>query len=133
MIKLTSTFLSLHTFRSAEKLFMSKVRVESMWYHESPHISIVAIDALSIGDKYAKVALFCLAETPETAPVAEPVRRSSFSLSKSPTPPPNTARPVMRRSSKGDYEVCTNKFSIDIGASDTERIQLEVRVTTLSM
>ncbi len=32
----------------------------------------------------------------------------------------------MRRSSRGDYQVCSNKFSIDIGTSDTERMQLEV-------
>lgn len=123
---------------------MSKVRVESMWYHESPHISIVSIDAISYSDdKYVKVALFCLQESIDPASVAAaappPARRSSFSLSMStPAPAPPPVSPPsgaqgpspMRRSSRGDYQVCTNKFSIDIGTSDTERMQLEVCLLT---
>ena len=45
---------------------MSKVRIESKWYHESPNFHLVAVDALSIADQYIKVALFTL-ETPNPA------------------------------------------------------------------
>src|SRR5690348_7132372 len=41
-----------------EKLFMSKVRVESKWYHESPDFNLVAVDALNVMNEYVKVALF---------------------------------------------------------------------------
>jgi hypothetical protein len=37
---------------------MSKVRIESKWYHESNHFNLVAVDALSYADQYIKIALF---------------------------------------------------------------------------
>ena len=37
---------------------MSKVRIESKWYHESPNFNLVAVDALSYADQYIKIALF---------------------------------------------------------------------------
>jgi len=45
---------------------MSKVRIESKWYHESSNFHLVAVDALSLADQYIKVALFTL-ETPNPA------------------------------------------------------------------
>ncbi|KAJ1380341.1 hypothetical protein B484DRAFT_33545, partial [Ochromonadaceae sp. CCMP2298] len=39
---------------------MSKVRIESRWYHENPLFSLVSADALSLRDEYVKVALFLL-------------------------------------------------------------------------
>lgn len=45
---------------------MSKVRIESKWYHESNNFHLVAVDALSLADQYIKVALFRL-ETPNPA------------------------------------------------------------------
>lgn len=46
---------------------MSKVRIESKWYHESDNFFLVAVDALSLADQYIKVALFELF-TPNPAP-----------------------------------------------------------------
>jgi hypothetical protein len=135
----------------AEKLFMSKTRVESMWYHESAHISIVSVDALSDHDsgRYTKVALFCLTEAPAVDGVESmssppvPARRSSFSMSLSSAPaapavvaPASSGSGVMRKSSiegEGGLLVCGNKFSIDIGSSEAERTQLEVCGSTLCL
>lgn len=65
---------------------MSKVRIESKWYHESPHFNLVAVDALSYADQYIKIALFEL-HTPAGEPsplpgtgVAPPTRQYSVDI-----------------------------------------------------
>jgi hypothetical protein len=62
---------------------MSKTRIESKWYHESPNFRLVAVDALSLADQYVKVALFELRTPAVSATPAAPVpvsRRLSLGL-----------------------------------------------------
>lgn len=105
---------------------MSLPRVESIWFHESANISIVSTDAVSLDGGYAKVALFCLhTQEPEHSTDVAPKPRSSFSLTSKAAPAPTEKVGIMRRSSKGEYLVCTNKFSVDLAMKGV-REQLEV-------
>lgn len=75
-------------------MFLSKQRIESIWYHESESFSIKAYDAVSSGETYTKASLYCY-------------------LSSS-------------------NNVYTNQYSVDIGSSESERIQLELYTDTPS-
>lgn len=69
---------------AAEKLFMSKVRIESKWYHESNQFNLVAVDALSLGDQYIKIALFEL-HTPAGETNPQPTVAAAASIALPPT------------------------------------------------
>jgi hypothetical protein len=43
-----------------EKYFVSKQRIESKWYYESPSFTIRNVDAVVTETGYAKAALFCV-------------------------------------------------------------------------
>jgi hypothetical protein len=106
-------------------MFLSKARVESMWYHESNDFNIVAVDALSRGERYIKAALFCLCEgstdaaakaTAAASVRAAPMRRLSWG----------------RTGAAGETSPLKNMprlpslYSIDIGTNEASRFQLEV-------
>eukprot|EP01038_Epipyxis_sp_PR26KG_P009071 gene9071-12233_t len=96
-----------------KKLFMTKLRVESIWYHESPAFSIVAVDSYNFLDRHVMIALFCYqsaAMSQPTSPV-ESLRRLSFYAS-----PISDSVPI-----KGSL-----LYSIDIGTNESQRLQFEV-------
>lgn len=91
---------------------MSKPRIESKWYHESPNFDLVNVDVVSIDDSFCKLALFCLKIplTPSSPSVSGNNRKS-------------TAANVTVTSGIEDLMA----YSLDIASSDTPRLQVEVR------
>lgn len=82
------------------KLFLSKRRIESIWYHESEHFSLIAVDAFTLKHAYVKTALFCYANTPFYSATSH--------------------------SAANEVTLRANTYSVDIGTSETDRLQLEV-------
>lgn len=103
------------------KLFITKPRIESKWYHENPQFNIVFSDVSSVESKYVKAALFCLKPTPVAvaapAPVTNSNNRDSFFVDNTPAP------------TKRD----DNMYSVDIASSDVPRTQLEVMYCTVEL
>lgn len=98
----------------AGKLFLSKPRIESVWYHEAENFSLISIDAIAHGSTYVKTALFCYAKTPFYKRMNElgneiAQRKSAKSVTG------NDGAAFLR-----------DTYSVDIGSSETERAQLEV-------
>ena len=96
------------------KLFLSKPRIESVWYHEAENFSLISIDAIAHGTTYVKTALFCYANTPFYKRMNESGKEIS-----------------QRKSKKSDggkdgAAFLRNTYSVDIGSSETDRAQLEV-------
>jgi len=86
------------------KLFLSKTRIESIWYHESENFSIVSSDAITQGNTYVKTSLFCYAKAP-------------------------FYRGNSAKSLNNEVSFLSNTYSVDIGSSETDRVQLEVQYT----
>jgi hypothetical protein len=94
------------------KLIMSKARIESKWYHESPNFDLVNVDVVSIEDSFCKLALFCL---------KIPLTPSSPSVGG-----------INRKSATANVSVTSGiedlmAYSLDIASSDTPRLQVEVK------
>jgi hypothetical protein len=96
---------------------LSKVRIESKWYHESPYFSLVNTDVVSYAhdDAYVKVGLFCL-KIPIHTSRYEKERRKEVGHN-------NQLEDEDER--LGD--ICT--YSVDIATNEHPRLQLEVRET----
>lgn len=129
LLMLLNAMLSLFT---PEKLFLSKVRVESSWYHESQDFNILAVDAQcsakEMHDRYAMAALFCYSTkksihtgmSPSSALAAATASNRSSRMSFSGVY--STPEPKLR---DADFEE-HRTYSIDIGTNDSERLQFEV-------
>ncbi len=83
----------------AAKLFITKPRIESKWYHENQNFNVLFTDVASTPDKYVKAALYCLKPTPKETPA---------------------------KANWTKTEEEENLYSIDIASSDVPRTQLEV-------
>jgi hypothetical protein len=133
------------------KLILTKLRIESKWYHESPNFNLINIDVVTtsssldseLADSYCKVGLFCLRiplhsrqynSGGGTTIIGRDKRRGSATSS-------NVTDSPMKGSEHGNGgtiqnetqeeenddtldDVCT--YSVDIATSDTQRLQLEV-------
>ena len=92
---------------------MSKVRIESKWYHESPNFNLVAVDALSYSDQYIKIALFEL-----HTPVIVDTTSSTTTSGTSPLPDGS--------SGMGGLVPPTRQYSVDIGTNIAESAALGI-------
>jgi hypothetical protein len=91
---------------------MSKARIESKWYHESPNFDLVNVDVVSIDDSFCKLALFCL-KIPLTP--------------SSPVVGGNYKKPATTNVSVTSGIEDLMAYSLDIASSDTPRLQVEVK------
>lgn len=134
----------------SETIFQTKARVECIWHHESPSFSCVAVDAVlsSSGQRYAHIALFKSfileasptpsrggffpsSRRPSTSSASSSssatsfFRRPSFSLRFN-EPVPKVEDNLQIQVEGASYRVMDTVYSVDLGSSDNERVELEV-------
>jgi hypothetical protein len=136
------------------KLILTKLRIESKWYHESPNFNLINVDVVTtsssldseLADNYCKVGLFCLriplhSRQYNSGGGTTIIGRRGSATSSNVTDSPmkgsehnNGGNGTGNDHQSGIEEenddtlndVCT--YSVDIATSDTQRLQLEVRM-----
>lgn len=111
----------------AEKLCITRTRVESRWYHESADFAIIAVDAVcssAAGEKFVKAGLFCLRSVRSTHSMTQQQQMSANRDTNTATATASaaTVQKVPLQSQSGCF------YSVDVCSSTSARVQLEVRI-----